>query len=182
MNELEEISPYTQTRVQSSKLILFPIGRLYQGDKMNQEETYFSMIICLPEKYKVYCIEFVKRKSIDHALYEESTIQEFLQLGVFKFRKEFQEANLQNWERITLSNQSGSTNDQNSHCQGVLSMLWMGHQLTQMDFKILLETFSVKESGEVFIKEMFDFIDTFNKDAANSLILRLMLNQNNINN
>jgi len=102
--------------------------------------------------------------------------------GVFKFRKEFQEANLQNWERITLSNQSGSTNDQNSYCQGVLSMLWMGHQLTQMDFKILLETFSVKESGEVFIKEMFDFIDTFDNRATNSLILRLMLNQNNINN
>ena len=80
INELEEIiSPYTQTRVQSSKLILFPIGRLYQGEKMNQEEIHFSLIICLPEKYKVYCIEFVKRKNIDNTLYEESAIAEFLQ-------------------------------------------------------------------------------------------------------
>jgi len=179
LNEPEEKSiPSCQIRVQSSKIILFPMIRLYTGFKMNQAEKHFSLILCLPEECKVFCIEFIKRKGVDDILYEQSAFRDFLGLEFFRFRKEFEILNIDNWEMHTITNQLvGEQIEQNTFCQGFLSLLWIGHHLTKMKVESIVQTLTNKSTREAFIKQMFDFIKTFDEHAANSLILSFMINQ-----
>ena len=158
-----------EVRIKTAKVLF---TNCYFDDEVDKQKVMNLVIIC-PEKGELVLISFMTESSLSDEFDCDKILGSVINLKKLQSRIFINERkrsfnDLKNWQTFHFKNHA--TISLTPFQQFYLALLWIGHQLTIFTTTEFTEEFRKDDKECLFVKSMFDFINIFDQEAANTLL------------